>query len=75
MPDAVIARLEDARDEKAEGHKICVEYIEQVREIDGVAGVHVMAINQDETIPDILAAAQAGPAYRAPGVSRPPSRS
>lgn len=64
IPDAVIARLEDARDEKAEGHKICVEYIEQVREIDGVAGVHVMAINQDEAIPDILVAAQAGPAYR-----------
>lgn len=64
IPDAVIARLEDARDEKAEGHKICVEYIEQVREIDGVAGVHVMAINQDEAIPDILVSAQAGPAYR-----------
>ena len=64
IPDAVIARLEDARDEKAEGHKICVEYIEQVREIDGVAGVHVMAINQDEAIPDILVAAQVGPAYR-----------
>ncbi len=64
IPDAMIARLEGARDEKAEGHKICIEFIEQVREIDGVAGVHVMAINQDEAIPDILAAAQAGPAHR-----------
>lgn len=65
IPDAIIERIEGARDEKAEGHKICIEYIEQVREIAGVAGVHVMAINQDEAIPDILAAAQAGPAYRA----------
>jgi methylenetetrahydrofolate reductase (NADPH) len=64
IPDAIIERIEGARDEKAEGHKICIEYIEQVREIAGVAGVHVMAINQDEAIPDILAAAQAGPAYR-----------
>ena len=64
IPEAMIDRLEGARDEKAEGHKICVEFIEQVREIDGVAGVHVMAINQDEAIPNILAAAQAGPAYR-----------
>jgi methylenetetrahydrofolate reductase (NADPH) len=64
IPDAIIERIESARDEKAEGHKICIEYIEQVREIAGVAGVHVMAINQDEAIPDILAAAQAGPAYR-----------
>ena len=64
IPDAIIDRLDGARDEKAEGHKICVEFIEQVREIDGVAGVHVMAINQDEAIPDILAAAKAGPLYR-----------
>lgn len=64
IPDAIIERIEGARDEKAEGHKICIEYIEQVREIAGVAGVHVMAINQDEAIPDILAAARAGPAYR-----------
>ncbi|MFT5182791.1 MAG: methylenetetrahydrofolate reductase (NADPH) [Alphaproteobacteria bacterium] len=64
IPDAVIDRLEGAADQKTEGHKICVEFIEQVREIDGVAGVHVMAINQDEAIPDILAAAQAGPAHR-----------
>ena len=64
IPDAVIDRIEGARDEKAEGRKICAEFIEQVRDIDGVAGVHVMAINQDEAIPDILAAAQVGPAHR-----------
>lgn len=64
VPGAVIDRLEGAVDQKAEGRKICAEYIEQVREIDGVAGVHVMAINQDEAIPDILAAAQVGPAHR-----------
>jgi len=64
IPDAVIERLEVAADQKAEGRKICAEYIEQVREIDGVAGVHVMAINQDEAIPEILAAAQVGPEHR-----------
>jgi 5,10-methylenetetrahydrofolate reductase len=64
IPDALIARLDGAADEKAEGHRICVEFIEQVREIDGVSGVHVMAIRQDEAIPGILAAAKAGPAHR-----------
>jgi methylenetetrahydrofolate reductase (NADPH) len=64
IPSGVIDRLEGAADQKAEGRKICAEYIEQVREIDGVAGVHVMAINQDESIPDILTAAQVGPAHR-----------
>lgn len=60
----MIARLEGAADERAEGRAICVEFIQQVREIDGVAGVHVMAIRQDEAIPGILAAAGAGPAHR-----------
>lgn len=64
IPDAVIDRLEGAADEKAEGRKICIEFIEQVKEIGGVAGVHVMAINQDEAIAEILAAAQIGPAHR-----------
>lgn len=64
IPEGLIDRLEGAVDQKVEGRNICAEYIEQVREIDGVAGVHVMAINQDEAIPDILAAAQAGPAHR-----------
>ncbi|MEK9661781.1 MAG: methylenetetrahydrofolate reductase [Alphaproteobacteria bacterium] len=64
IPDALIERLDNATDEKAEGRKICVEFIEQVREVDGVAGVHVMAIRQDEAIPGILADAKAGPAHR-----------
>ena len=67
IPDATIDRLESASDQKAEGHKICIEFIEQVKDIAGVAGVHVMAINQDEAIPHILAAAQAGPAHRKVG--------
>jgi methylenetetrahydrofolate reductase (NADPH) len=72
IPDGVIDRLEGSADQKAEGRKICAEYIEQVREIDGVAGVHVMAINQDEAIPEILAAARVGPAHRGAG-SQPAS--
>ncbi len=64
IPDAMIERLENASDEKEEGRKICVEFIEQARAIDGVSGVHVMAIRQDEAIPGILADAGAGPAHR-----------
>jgi methylenetetrahydrofolate reductase (NADPH) len=64
IPDAMIERIENAADEKAEGRRICVEFIEQVREIDGVAGVHVMAIRQDAAIPGILADAKVGPAHR-----------
>jgi len=38
---------------EAEGIKICVEVIQQVREIPGVAGVHIMAIEWEESIPEI----------------------
>ena len=54
IPDAVIARLEGAKDQKAEGRALCVEIIQQVREIEGVAGVHVMAYRQEELVNRII---------------------
>lgn len=65
IPDELIARLEGADDEREEGRKICVELIQELAEIDGVAGVHVMAIRQEDAIPGILEAAGVGPAHRA----------
>jgi len=43
IPEPIIKRLEQAADPKAEGRAICAELIEQYREIDGLAGVHIMA--------------------------------
>jgi methylenetetrahydrofolate reductase (NADPH) len=43
IPDATIERLEKAADPKREGRKICVEVLQQLAEIPGVAGAHVMA--------------------------------
>ena len=43
IPDGIIRRMEAARDPRSEGVKICAELIQQSREIDGVAGVHLMA--------------------------------
>jgi 5,10-methylenetetrahydrofolate reductase len=54
IPDAVIARLEGAKDQKAEGKKICIEMIQQLREVPGVAGVHVMAYRQEEYVSEIV---------------------
>ena len=56
IPDAIIERLKGAGKGKqqAEGKKICVEIIEQVREIDGVCGVHVMAYRQEELVAEII---------------------
>lgn len=56
IPDAVIERL--AKTPKArkseEGKQICIEIIQQVRQIPGVHGVHVMAYRQEETVAEII---------------------
>lgn len=54
IPDAVIARLEGARNQRAEGKRICVEIIQQLREMPGIAGVHLMAYKQEESIAEIV---------------------
>lgn len=54
VPDAVIERLEGARDAKREGFRICVESIQEIAEIEGIAGVHVMAYRQEELVSEII---------------------
>jgi methylenetetrahydrofolate reductase (NADPH) len=51
IPDAIVERLEKARDAKAEGLKICVELLQQLAEIPGVGGAHVMAPMNFAAIP------------------------
>ena len=40
--------------QREEGRQICLEIIEQVKEIEGIAGIHIMAYNQEELIPSIV---------------------
>jgi len=54
IPDGVIARLEGAGDQRAEGKRICIEMIQQLRETKGVAGVHVMAYRQERAVSEIV---------------------
>jgi methylenetetrahydrofolate reductase (NADPH) len=56
IPQAVVDRLSgvDPATFADEGIRLCAEIIEQVREIPGVAGVHVMAFGHEEHIPAIL---------------------
>jgi len=54
IPDAIIDRLQGASEPKKEGQKICIELIQQIREIEGVSGVHVMAYRQEEAVADII---------------------
>ena len=56
IPDAVVERLakRPKREQKDEGMRICVEIIEQVREMEGVHGVHIMAYRQEEAVAEIV---------------------
>jgi methylenetetrahydrofolate reductase (NADPH) len=64
VPDGLIRRMERAADEGEEGKRLCVEVIERLREMDGVAGCHVMAVAWEESVPEILERAGLVPAAR-----------
>jgi methylenetetrahydrofolate reductase (NADPH) len=54
IPDAVIGRLERARDPAAEGTALCVELMQRIRQIPGVAGIHVMAYRREHLVSEIV---------------------
>jgi methylenetetrahydrofolate reductase (NADPH) len=67
VPDKLVDRMGDAakgldREDKkavreayrAEGIRICIELIRQLREIEGVAGVHIMAIEWESAVRSIV---------------------
>jgi methylenetetrahydrofolate reductase (NADPH) len=58
IPDALIARIEKAADPAREGNRICVDLIEELATIPGIAGVHIMAPGNDAAIPEVIAEAR-----------------
>jgi methylenetetrahydrofolate reductase (NADPH) len=56
IPDEIIDRLEQAADPKQEGKKICVEILQQLATIPGVAGAHIMAPVNPSAVPEVIAA-------------------
>ncbi|MBU4260779.1 MAG: acetyl-CoA decarbonylase/synthase complex subunit delta [Proteobacteria bacterium] len=61
VTDEVISRMKDAADKQEEGINICVDIINRVKEIKGVSGVHIMAIEWEEAVPEIVKRAKLGP--------------
>jgi methylenetetrahydrofolate reductase (NADPH) len=63
VPDEVIARLQGAGKGKVaeEGIKIACEQIEEFKEMKGVAGVHLMAIEWEHKVPEIAERAKVLP--------------
>jgi methylenetetrahydrofolate reductase (NADPH) len=56
VPDELIARISGVEKKKQadEGVTIAVEQIQRLKEVKGVAGFHVMAIEWEEKVPEII---------------------
>ncbi|GAB6146184.1 methylenetetrahydrofolate reductase [Desulfocicer niacini] len=56
VPDEIIARLAGVEKKKQaqEGIDICVEHIQRLKEVEGIAGFHIMAIEWEEKVPEIV---------------------
>ena len=58
VPDEVVERMSGVPKEKQadEGIKICIETIQRLKEVEGVRGFHIMAIEWEEKVPEIVEA-------------------
>jgi methylenetetrahydrofolate reductase (NADPH) len=56
VPDELVKRLAGTPKEKQaeEGVKICIESIQRLKEVKGLAGFHIMAIEWEEMVPEIV---------------------
>jgi methylenetetrahydrofolate reductase (NADPH) len=59
IPDAVIKRIADEPKEKQaeKGIEMCIEQIQELKEMEGIAGIHVMAIELEEKLNQIIGGA------------------
>lgn len=54
VPDEIVVRMEEAKDAKEEGVNIAIEIIDQIKEIEGIHGIHIMAVAWEDIVPVIV---------------------
>jgi 5,10-methylenetetrahydrofolate reductase len=54
IPDSVLRRIAAAENQKAEAKAVLVETIRQIRQIDGVSGVHLMGYRNDQVLAEAV---------------------
>ena len=54
VPEELIRRMASASDPKAEGVKLAAELISALKDIPGIAGVHVQGIEWEEILPEVI---------------------
>jgi len=53
VPDEIITRMQQAERPKEEGVRIGLEVIDQLKEVPGVHGVHIMAVGWEDIVPEM----------------------
>jgi methylenetetrahydrofolate reductase (NADPH) len=54
VPQELVDRMANSDDPKEEGVKICLETIEQLKEIEGIHGIHIMAVAWEDIVPRLV---------------------
>ncbi|MFC1931381.1 methylenetetrahydrofolate reductase [Chloroflexota bacterium] len=54
VPDEIVTRMEQAENAKEEGVRIILEIVEQLKEIPGVHGIHIMAVGWEDIVPEMV---------------------
>jgi methylenetetrahydrofolate reductase (NADPH) len=54
IPDEIVKRLAGAKDGAREGRQVCIELVQEIRALRGVAGIHLMAYRQEESVAEII---------------------
>jgi len=54
VPDEIVTRMEEAKVAKEEGLSIALDVIEQLKEISGIHGIHIMAVGWEDVVPEIV---------------------
>jgi methylenetetrahydrofolate reductase (NADPH) len=54
VPEEYLKRMEAVEDPKEEGVNICVEIMQALRNIEGVAGIHIMPVMWESITPTLV---------------------
>jgi len=54
VPDEIVTRMEQSGTPKEEGVRIILEIIEQLKDMPGVHGIHIMAVGWEDIVPEIV---------------------
>lgn len=54
VPQELVDRMANSEDPKEEGVRICLEAIEQLKEIEGIHGIHIMAVAWEDIVPRLV---------------------